>query len=89
MASTFSFFDSVACECQKICGDLPEKTVFKSYAVKQERKSQYANLRLTRCQLFFAKCTAKRQRLPNKSQKHLALPKKMPTDAASSCWSKN
>ena len=41
----------------KICGDLPETTAFKSYATKQERKSQYANysdlpafsfLRLTR-----------------------------------------
>ena len=28
---------------QKICGDLPEMTVFKSYAVKHERKSQYIN----------------------------------------------
>ena len=28
---------------QKICGDLPEMTVFKSYATKHERKSQYAN----------------------------------------------
>ena len=27
----------------KICGDLPETTAFKSYATKQERKSQYAN----------------------------------------------
>ena len=25
------------------CGDLPETTAFKSYATKQERKSQYAN----------------------------------------------
>ena len=30
-------------EGQKICGDLPETTAFKSYAAKQERKSQYAN----------------------------------------------
>ena len=28
---------------QKICGDLPETTAFKSYAAKHERKSQYAN----------------------------------------------
>ena len=34
---------SVACERQEICGDLPETTVFKSYAAKHERKSQYAN----------------------------------------------
>ena len=30
-------------EGQKNCGDLPETTAFKSYAAKQERKSQYAN----------------------------------------------
>ena len=30
-------------EGQKICGDLPETTAFKSYAAKQERRSQYAN----------------------------------------------
>ena len=41
----------VAYECQKICGDLPETTAFKRYAAKHERKSQYANLRLTRGQL--------------------------------------
>ena len=42
---------SVACERQKICGNLPETTAFKSYAAKHERKSQYANYRLTRGQL--------------------------------------
>ena len=30
-------------EGQKFCGDLPEMTAFKSYAVKHERKNQYAN----------------------------------------------
>ena len=30
-------------EGQKICGDLPETSAFKSYAAKHERKSQYAN----------------------------------------------
>ena len=30
-------------EGQKICGDLPETTAFKSYSAKHERKSQYAN----------------------------------------------
>ena len=30
-------------EGQKICGDLPETTTFKSYTAKHERKSQYAN----------------------------------------------
>ena len=34
---------SVAYERQKICGDFPETTAFKSYAEKHERKSQYAN----------------------------------------------
>ena len=34
---------SAANEGQKICGDLPETTAFKSYAAKYERKSQYAN----------------------------------------------
>ena len=33
----------VAYERQKICGDFPEMTAFKSYAAKHERKSQYAN----------------------------------------------
>ena len=31
---------SVAYERQKICGDFPETTAFKSYAEKHERKSQ-------------------------------------------------
>ena len=30
-------------EGQKICGDLPETTAFKSCTAKHERKSQYAN----------------------------------------------
>ena len=38
-------------EGQKICGDLPETTAFKSYAAKHERKSQYANFPTYRCQL--------------------------------------
>ena len=32
-----------ATKVKKICGDLPETTEFKSYAAKQERRSQYAN----------------------------------------------
>ena len=31
-------------EGQKICGDLPETTAFKSYAAKHERKSHYSDL---------------------------------------------
>ena len=80
----------VACERQKICRDLPEKTAFKSYAAKHERKSQYANLpAYPPCSAFSAQRTAKHQRLPNEYQRHLALVKKMPTDAASPCWSEN
>ena len=37
----------VAYERQKICGDFPETTAFKSYAAKHERLL----FRLTRCQL--------------------------------------
>ena len=44
----------VACERQKICGDLPETTVFKSYAAKHERKSQYANFSDLPRSAFFA-----------------------------------
>ena len=33
-------------EGQKICGDLPETTAFKSYAAKHERKSQLLIFRL-------------------------------------------
>ena len=42
---------SVACERQKICGNLPETTAFKSYAAKHERKSQLLINPLTRGQL--------------------------------------
>ena len=30
-------------QATKVCEDFPERTVFKSYAVKHERKNQYAN----------------------------------------------
>ena len=71
-------------EGQNICGDLPETTAFKSYSAKHERKSQYANysdsptvsfLRLTHSEA------------PEGTQR--ALPKTMPTDAASPCCSEN
>ena len=42
----------MVCKRQNICGDLPEKTAFKSYAAKHEQTSQYANYRLTCRQLF-------------------------------------
>ena len=80
---------SVAFERQKICEDLPEKTAFKSYATKQGQKSKYANFPAYSWLGFSAQRTAKHQRLPNEYQQHSALPKKMPTDAASPCWSEN
>ena len=76
-------------ESQKICGDLPETTAFKSYAAKHERKSQYANYSDLPMSAFSAWHTAKGQRVPNDCQQHSALPKTMPTDAASPCWSEN
>ena len=79
----------VAYERQKICGDLPETTAFKRYAAKHERKSQYANLPAYTRSAFSTRRTAKRQRLPRDCQRHSALPKTMPTDAASPCWSEN
>ena len=41
----------VAYERQKICGDLPETTAFKRYAVKYERKANMLIYRLTHGQL--------------------------------------
>ena len=38
---------------------------------------------------FSTRHTGKRQRIPNDCQQHSALPKTMPTDAASPCWSEN
>ena len=76
-------------EGQKICGDLPETTAFKSYAAKHELKSQYANysdlpavsfLRLTHSEA------------PEGTQRLLttfSLAQNMPSDAASPCLSEN
>ena len=50
---------SVAYERPKICGDLPKKTAFESYAAKHEQKSQYANLPAYPWSAFSAQCTAK------------------------------
>ena len=60
---------------KNICGDLPETTVFKSYAM-----NQYCDLHF-----FSAKC----QRVPNDCLQHSALPNMMPTDAANPCCSEN
>ena len=79
----------VAYERQKICGDLPETTAFKSYVAKHERKRQYAYLLAYPRSAFSTQRTAKRQRLLRDCQRHSTLPKTMPTDAASPCWSEN
>ena len=75
----------VAYERQKICGDFPETSAFKSYAKKHERKSQYANLPAYPRSAFSTLRTEKPQRLPRDCQRHSVLPKTMPTDAASPC----
>ena len=64
-------------EGKKICRDLPETTALKSYAAKHERKSQYANY-FDLPDVSFLRC-----------QQRSALPKTMPTDAASPCWGEN
>ena len=79
----------VAYERQSICGDLPETAAFKSYAAKHERKSQYANLPAYPRSASSTRRTAKRQRLPRDCQRFSVLPKTMPTDAASPCWSES
>ena len=59
--------------------------------VMPRNMSEKANMlifRLTRGQLSPLH-TAKRQRVPNDCQQHSALPKTMPTDAASPCWSES
>ena len=78
----------VAYKRQNICGDLPETIAFKSYAAKHERKSQYANFRLTRGQLSLLDAQ-------RRAKDYLAIvnniqpPKTMPTDAANPGWSEN
>ena len=74
---------SVACERQKICGDLPETTVFKRYAAKHERKSQYANYPGLPVVSFLRSTHSEAPELPNDCQRHSALSKTMPTYAAS------
>ena len=39
--------------------------------------------------VFSARHTAKRQKVPNDCQQHSALPKTMPTNGATPCWSEN
>ena len=41
----------MACEFKRFCGDMPETTAFKIFAVKHERKANCQSLWLTRCQV--------------------------------------
>ena len=68
---------SVACERQKICGDFPEKTAFKSYAAKHE----FTGLPAVS---FFRTAHSEAPASINDIQ-----PKTMPTDSACPCWSEN
>ena len=52
---------SVGKEGQKICGDFPETTAFKSYAAKHERKSQYAIYQVTLVLLYSQRISLLRQ----------------------------
>ena len=72
-------------EGEKICGDLPETTAFKSYVVKHERKSQYANFSDLPAVSFLRLTYSEAP----EGQQHSALPKTMFTVASSPCWSEN
>ena len=76
-------------EGQKICGDLPETTAFKSYTAKHERKSQYANYSDLPDVRFLRLTHSEGPEVTNDCQQHSVLPKTMPTDAASPCWGEN
>ena len=76
-------------EGQKICGDLPETTAFKSYAAKHERKSQFANYSDLPAVSFLRMKHSEASEVPSDCQQHSALPKTMPTDGASPCRSEN
>ena len=75
---------SVACERQKNYEDLLHSRVM------PRNTREKASLLAYPWSAFSAQCTAKHQRLPTSIyQRHSALPQKMPTDAASPCWSEN
>ena len=79
-----------ATKVKKICGDLPETTVFKRYAVKHERKSQYANSSdlpvVSFFRLTYSETPEGTQRL---STTFILAQNNAYTDAASPCWSEN
>ena len=68
---------------QKFRGDSPETTAFRSYGVKHERKSQYANLSAYPRSAFTARCRPRRRGLSSDDQEPPALSQTVPTDAAS------
>ena len=80
----------VAYECQKIVGICLKR--LRSRVVPRNT-SEKANMLILPViyprSAFFTRCIAKRQRLPRDCQRYSALPKTMPTDAASPCWSEN
>ena len=60
-------------------------TAFRSYGVKHERKSQYANLSAYPRSAFPARYRPRRRGLLSDDQEPPALPQRVPTDAASPC----
>ena len=80
---------SVGNKGQNICGDLPEKTVFKNYAVKHKQKKPIANYSHLPT-VSFLRFT--HSEAPEGTQQLLttfSLTQMMLTDAASPCWSEN
>ena len=74
-------------EGQKVCGDLPETTAFKSYAMKHERKSQYANYSDLPAVSFLRFTHSEAPEGTQRLAKTFSLPKMMSTATASPCWS--
>ena len=75
----------VGYECQKIVGICMKRLRSR---VMPRNTTEYANVLIYRVELSpldAVKC----QRVPNDCQQHSALPKTMPTDATSPCWSEN
>ena len=76
-------------EGQKICGDLPETTAFKSYAAKHGRRSQYANYSDLPAVSFLRLTHSEEQEGTQRLSTAFSLAKTMPTDATSPCWGEN
>ena len=76
-------------EGQKIYGNLPETTGFKSYTAKHERKSQYANFSDLPAVSFLRLTYSEAPEGTHDCQQHSALLKMMLTVASGPCWSEN